>query len=47
MSYGVFIRIDVDVKSETEAIELAEKALETIGKPEGYKGWSHYEVEEA
>jgi hypothetical protein len=45
--YGVFIRIDVEAKSEAEAIELTEKALETISKPEGYQNWEHYETEQA
>lgn len=46
-TYGVFIRVDVDAGSEAEAIEIAEKTLETISKPEGFGRWEHYQIEEA
>ena len=45
--YGVFIKIDVNAESETDALEIAEKVLETISKPKGYEHWEHYQIEKA
>jgi hypothetical protein len=46
-NYGVFIRIDVVADTQEAAVVTAEKALQTIDKPEGFIRWEHYEVEEA